>query len=180
MRRSTILLLAAGALLALPASAADEDIIKSATSAGPASISDDAKVIDWEFNLIREGSNDWTCLPDRPDTPGVDPWCVTEAWLNFLQAYVNKTEPSYEDIGFAYMLMGDTPVSNTDPYATEATGPEDWVTDLHAHLMMVIPDLDLLNSISTDHRNGGPWIMWPDTPYAHIMIPVDTRFPSQH
>jgi hypothetical protein len=23
--------------------------------------------------------------------------------------------------------------------------------------------------------NGGPWIMWPDTPYAHIMIPLESR-----
>ena len=57
------------------------------------------------------------------------------------------------------MLMGDTPVSNSEPYAAEATGPEDWVTELGSHLMMLIPDLDMLKGISTDHLNGGPWIM---------------------
>ena len=41
--------------------------------------------------------------------------------------------------------------------------------------MMLIPVLDMLKGISTDHLNGGPWIMWPDTPYAHIMIPIDAR-----
>ena len=76
------------------------------------------------------------------------------------------------------MLMGDTPVSNRDPYETDATGPEDWVTDLGPHLMMLVPDHDMLKSISTDHLNGGPWIMWPDTPYAHIMIPLESRGPS--
>ncbi len=100
---------------------------------------------------------------------------VTGAWLNFLNAYVNKTKPTYDEIGFAYMMQGDTPVSNRDPYATEATGPEDWVTDVGAHLMMLIPDMKMLASISTDHLNGGPWIMWPDTPYAHIMIPLESR-----
>ena len=34
--------------------------------------------MDWNLEVIREGSNDWTCLPDRPDTPGNDPWCVTD------------------------------------------------------------------------------------------------------
>ena len=161
-------------ILAAPASAQD-DAIESAMSAAPTSVSGEAKVIDWEFNVLREGDNGWTCLPDRPDTPGTDPWCVTDAWLNFLNAYVSNTEPSYDDIGFAYMMMGDTPVSNIDPYASEATGPEDWVTDLGAHLMMLIPHQLGLNGISTDHLNGGPWIMWPDTPYAHIMIPLENR-----
>ena len=50
-------------------------------------------------------SNGWTCLPDRPDTPGVDPWCVNEPWMNFLDAYINKTEPSYTEMGFAYMML---------------------------------------------------------------------------
>jgi hypothetical protein len=152
-----------------------EDVIRNAERAGPESIAAESTVMDWEMNVIRAGSNGWTCLPDRPDTAEDDPWCVDEPWLNFLNAYMTQTEPSYGNIGFAYMLVGDTAVSNSDPYATEPTGPEDWVTDLHGHLMMLVPDLAMLEGISTDHRNGGPWIMWPDTPYAHIMIPVESR-----
>jgi len=41
--------------------------------------------------------------------------------------------------------------------------------------MMLIPELSYLESVSTDHLNGGPWVMWPDTPYAHLMIPVASR-----
>ncbi|MEE9577819.1 MAG: hypothetical protein V3W35_10425, partial [Gemmatimonadota bacterium] len=96
--------------------------IKSAMSAGPSSISAQATIVDWNMNVLREGTNEWMCLPDRPDTPGTDPWCITEAWRNFLHAYINQTEPAYSEIGFAYMLQGDTPVSNSDPYATEPTG----------------------------------------------------------
>jgi len=88
---------------------------------------------------------------------------------------MNKTEPTYDEIGIAYMLVGDSPVSNSDPYATEPTGPEDWVTDLGAHLMVLVPDKSLLKGMPTDHRNGGPWVMWPETPYAHIMIPIESR-----
>lgn len=157
------------------ASASQEELIASARSAGPASISDDATVMDWTLTVVAEGTNAWTCLPDRPDTEGNDPWCVDEPWLNFLQAYVSGTEPSYTSIGMAYMLMGDSPVSNSDPFATEPTGEDDWVTDLGGHLMILIPDLSLLEGYSTDHRNGGPWVMWPDTPYAHLMVPVESR-----
>ncbi len=72
------------------------------------------------------------------------------------------------------MLMGDSPVSNTDPAATSKTTDADWVVELRAHLMMLIPDRQALEGISTDPYNGGPWIMWPDTPYAHLMIPIDS------
>ena len=66
---------------------------------------------------------------------------------------MNKTEPTYEGIGFAYMLQGDTPVSNRDPYATEPTGPEDWVTGLGPHLMILNPDLD--GSLNWSTQQGG-------------------------
>ncbi|MEX2466257.1 MAG: hypothetical protein WD995_05070 [Gemmatimonadota bacterium] len=152
-----------------------EDIIRSAVRAGPSSISDEAGVWDWGMNEIRPGTNGWICLPDRPDTEGDDPWCMDGPWFNFLDAYVNQTEPSYSEIGFAYMLMGDTPVSNSDPYATEPTSDDDWVTHVGAHVMMLIPDRVYLEGMSTDHRNGGPWVMWPNTPYAHLMIPFAPR-----
>ena len=102
-----------------------EEIIRSAVSAGPASISNDAGVMDWEMNEIRAGTNGWTCLPDRQDTDGNDPWCVNGPWLDFLNAYVNQTEPTYSEVGFAYMLMGDSPVSNSDAYATDPTSDDD-------------------------------------------------------
>lgn len=178
MFRSALFLLAAVAALPSAACAQDanpEDIIRSALSAGPTSISEDAAVLDWNLNEVRAGTNGWTCLPDRPDTEGNDPWCVNGPWLDFLQAYVGQTEPTYTEVGFAYMLMGDTPVSNSDPYATEPTTEDDWVTDLGAHLMLLLPDRSHLESISTDHLNGGPWVMWPNTPYAHLMIPVASR-----
>ncbi len=164
------------ALLLLTSTAMAQDkAIKSAMSAGPSSISADATILDWEMNVLREGTNEWTCLPDRPDTEGADPWCITGPWLNFLDAYVNQTEPTYEEMGIAYMLAGDSPVSNSDPYATGPTGPEDWVTDLGAHLMIIVPDKSVLDGMTTDHLNGGPWVMWANTPYAHIMVPIDSR-----
>ncbi len=174
MKQILWFLLSVPLLYSSGAGAAD-DPIKSAMSAAPASISAQATIMDWTFKVLRKGTNIWTCLPDRPDTPGIDPWCVNEPWLNFLKAYVKKEPPKYDQIGFAYMLMGDTPVSNTDPYTTKPTGPDDWVTDLGPHLMMLIPDKELLKVISKDHLNGGPWIMWPDTPYAHIMLPLESR-----
>ncbi len=171
MRGTTLLVAAA---MALPSSlTAQDDVILSAMSAGPLSISYAARITRWDGTVVREGDNGWTCLPDRPDTPGNDPWCVDETWLGFIDALVNGREPNYTTLGTAYMLMGDTPVSNTDPAGTEEMTTEaDWVEGLGVHLMMLVPDKSTLRNISTDPYNGGPWIMWPDTQYAHVMIPI--------
>ena len=42
------------------------------------------------------------------------------------------------------------------------------------HLMILVPDLKSLGGISTDPNNGGPYVMYPGTPYAHIMAPITT------
>src|SRR5210317_383771 len=100
MYNKLFLIIFAGILMT--GNALADDQIRSAMSAAPASVSANAKVIDWNFKTLREGNNGWTCLPDRPDTPGNDPWCVNEPWLNFLKAYVKKEKPTYTEIGFAY------------------------------------------------------------------------------
>ncbi len=70
------------------------------------------------------------------------------------------------------MLAGDSPVSNIKPGGKKEDG--DWVEGLKAHLMLLVPDQSMFDNISTDPNNGGPWIMWPNTPYAHIMVPIDS------
>jgi hypothetical protein len=160
------------ALLSPVAVFAGDAQVKSAESAAFPALSSKATIMDWNDKVLRKGSNGWTCLPDR-DTPGNDPWCVNDAWMNFLNAYKNKKKPSYTQVGVAYMLQGDTPVSNSDPYATKPITEEDWVTGLGGHLMIIIPDIKSIQSYPTDWKQGGPWIMWKGTPYEHLMIPLD-------
>jgi hypothetical protein len=155
---------------------ATQEQIASAESAAPESVSKAATIRDWGGNVLREGTNGWTCLPDRPDTEEADPWCVDAAWMEFIDAWANQREPNIETVGLAYMLVGDTAVSNTDPYATTPTDAGDWVTGVPGHLMVYVPDPAMLAGVSTEHENGGPWVMWPDTPYAHIMVPVESYY----
>ena len=65
------MILAVAVSVCVPATLTAQDAIQSATSAAPSSISADATVMDWSFNVLREGSNGWTCLPDRPNTPAM-------------------------------------------------------------------------------------------------------------
>jgi hypothetical protein len=68
-------------------------------------------------------------------------------------------------------------------YASAGRGPpvvraeEDnqWLAHGVPHVMAIVSDSRLLASLPTDPHHGGPWVMWKDTPYAHIMIPAVAR-----
>lgn len=148
-----------------------DDKIASALSAAPEAIGDAATVMAWDGSELRSGSNGWTCFPDVPGTPGDDPMCLDGEWVKWAEAWQGRTEPEITRLGLAYMLAGGTDASNTDPYATEPEGGEAWVRS-GPHVMVIVPDLSALEGITTDPENGGPWVMWKGTPYAHIMMPV--------
>ena len=164
------------AVLFSTAAYADQAKIQNAISAGPNSLTKHATIMRWNGDVLRKGTNGWTCLPDIPDNGGNDPWCVDTSWQNLLDALKNNKKPSYDKVGIAYMLAGDAPVSNITPAGKKEDG--DWVEGLKAHLMILVPDHSMFDNISTGPNNGGPWIMWPNTPFAHIMVPVDS-YPSK-
>ena len=42
--------------------------------------------------------------------------------------------------------------------------------------MVLVPDTAQLEGLLwADPHNGGPYVMWKGTPYAHIMVPVGDR-----
>ena len=103
-------------------------------------------------------------MPDDPGTAGTDFICMNESWRYFMDALKNKKKPTYTQVGIAYMFQGDRPVSNTDPYATEPKLSDDWVDKLGAHIMVLVPDVETVKSLPTNSKNGGPRVMWAETP----------------
>lgn len=149
-----------------------EKQIASALSAAPASIANDATVTDLDGNVLREGSNGWTCLPDNPEAEGNSPMCLDDQWLKFVHAWMNEEVPTYDRMGFGYMLQGGEPGSNVDPYADGPTADNEWMDKPGPpHLMLVVPNDEWLDGLPTKPM-GGPWIMWKDTPLVHVMIPT--------
>lgn len=179
------ILLLVSLIVAFPAAAqtpggGEDAKIASAVSAAPPSIADDAAVMDWPAEAggamteLRPGTNGWACMPDLPATPGDDPMCLDANFQALIAAWQGKTEPDLEAVGFGYMLLGGTDASNTDPFATEPAPGEEWI-ETPPHVMMAVPDLDHLEGLPTDPANGGPWVMWKGTPYAHIMMPLGEK-----
>ncbi len=177
MRHSTIgtfvplTALALTFVTAMPTLAQDRAaVVANALSAAPASISGAAAVMDWEGNTLREGTNGWTCFPDPPNMTDA-PMCFDQAWLAWADAWQNQGPVAIDRAGIAYMLQGDAGASNTDPYAEGPTDDNEWVVT-GPHLMLIVPDPSELDGLPTDPDNGGPWVMWKGTPYAHVMIPL--------
>jgi hypothetical protein len=92
--------------------------------------------------------------------------------MDFVGALVShKTPPSAA--GFIYMLAGDHGTSNTDPYATAKTATNHWV-QTGPHVMIVGASVKTMTGYprTADADPTKPYVMWPGTPYEHLMIPV--------
>ncbi|HJM09077.1 MAG: hypothetical protein QF513_02050 [Gammaproteobacteria bacterium] len=160
-----------------------EQIIKIAMSAGPENVSGDATIISHDGALLREGSNGWVCMPGTPPNENVNPMCVDPAWQKWLQEYMKgamgqsyEYDPNQATFGMSYMLVGDIPVDNNVPFNTD-TSEGVWVAE-GPHLMLLLPQ-DLLKDLPTDPYAGGPYVMWEDTEFVHVMVPLEVTEPIQ-
>ncbi len=96
---------------------------------------------------------------------------MDDQWMAWAKAWTNREAVNIDGIGISYMLAGDEGGSNTDPFASAPTDDNEWVVS-GPHMMIIVPDQSLLADLPTDPANGGPYVMWRDTPYAHVMVPV--------
>ena len=156
----------------------DAAVIAKATSAAPPDIGRNAAVMgmgtDGNMKELRTGTNGWMCMLDLAG----DSMCLDKEWQAWGDAWMNKKDPPKpKTVGVAYMLKGDKGASNTDPYAEKASADNQWVVS-GAHVMVILPDPAQLDALPTDPWNGGPWVMWKGTPYAHIMVPTTSMVRS--
>ena len=149
------------------------DAVADALSAAWPGMAENATVVDWEGNVLREGSNGFTCFPTPPTLEGKAPMCMDSEWMEWADAWSNKKDYAADRLGISYMLAGDGGASNIDPYAEGPTKDNEWIRE-GAHLMILAPAA-LLEAFPTDPDNGGPYVMWKGTPYAHLMVPIGAR-----
>lgn len=175
----SLTLCAAGASVAFAAEDADKQaMIDNALGAAPPMIAENAAVVDSQGNVLREGTNAYTCMPADDVVPA--PMCLDEPWMKWADAFMNKTDFQPEAMGIAYMLAGDAGedggggASNIDPYAQEPTADNQWVIE-GPHLMLLVPDQAMLETLPTDPAGGEPYVMWKGTPLAHVMVPTGER-----
>lgn len=161
----------------MKATADDRRMIKSAMSAAPRKVAAGAAIVtmgaDGKMRTLRQGNNGFTCMPDNPVTPGPDPMCMDRAGMEWAMAWIEHKPPAAGKLGFMYMLAGGTDASNTDPYAAKPDAGNHWIkTGPHVMIMGADQSFYDMYPKSADPDTAVPYVMWPGTPYQHLMIPV--------
>jgi hypothetical protein len=168
-----LLILFLGALLA--GSAADEGDsvqlkIARALSAGPPEVAKSARVVDTDAQgkmiVLREGSNEFTCMPGNPKAVADLPMCADAASMQWAADFkAHKSKPSNTVPCITYMLAGATQRSDSDPYDT--TSPP---IKIGPHWMIMWPFDPKATGLTVTHRDIGAYIMWAGSPYAHVHV----------
>lgn len=166
----------AGAALALLASdsRADDAQIAAAMSAAPAEVAAGATIVNGEGKTLREGSNGFTCWSSVPFIAD-RPMCIDEGWTQFIDAMLAGTDlPERDTIAIGYWLQGVPQMSNSDPGASleQAMADGHDIVRGDPHIALLMPDPSALAGLPTTPDAGRPWVMWADTPFAHVMVPA--------
>ena len=171
--RATIL---ASCLILIAGSAAaqqqsNDDYMAKVQKAAPPQVVKDATIVRMEGHAsqtIKAGSNGFTCMVAQPGVP----MCADKNAMEWAQAWQGHG-PAPSSTGFIYMLAGDTGASNTDPYATKEAPDNHWV-QTGSHVMIVGAAAKGMTGYprDADPDPTKPYVMWPGTPYEHLMIPV--------
>lgn len=157
--------------------ASDEDLIRNAMSVAPEAISREASVVvrnlDGSTRTLRPGTNGWTCMPDRPRTPGTDPMCMDQASMRWAQALRNKQAPPRDATGISYMSAGND-ANNVNPHAQQPEPGDQRIESAGPRLMIVGIPVEQLKSYPSGRNpdTTKPYVMWGGTEYAHLMVPV--------
>jgi len=154
------------------ATMSDRQLMQKLRGAAPQHILDHATILnmgpDGKMKVVKEGNNGWTCMD-----PGGAPMCGDKAAMEWAQAWQDKGPPP-QKLGFIYMLRGDNGASNTDPYSTKPTRDNNWIKT-GPHVMIVGAEAKAMMQGYPRDANPdpkSPYVMWPGTPYEHLMLPA--------
>ena len=153
----------------------EPEYIAKAKTAAPPSIVNHATIImrqgDGPPKTLQTGSNGFTCLVAPDGTPA----CADANAMEWMKAVGAKAAPP-DKTGFIYMLAGDTGTTNHDPHQRETH--QHWV-QTGPHVMVVgkaAREMAGLYSRDVDVKDPSqPFVMYPGTPYEHLMLPVQSQ-----
>tara|TARA_B100000586_G_scaffold183753_1_gene134852 strand:- start:140 stop:796 length:657 start_codon:yes stop_codon:yes gene_type:complete len=161
------------------------------STAAPSYIAKDATVLNEKMEMLREGTNGWTCLPVNPrgmsdpengwkDAHEAMPLCGDAEVFKWISAYLSDEIPDMDYDGYAWMLHGDMGEDNSTPKVMSKNDAKEghWI-ESGPHLMRMPKDPSSLDGMTTDFNSGAPYVMFSGTPYAHVMYPIQDYYKHQ-
>lgn len=165
-----------------------EKQIQAAVSPAPEAMRENAEVKGYnsqgELVILREGSNELICLADNPDDDRFHAACYHKDLESFMKRgrdlrKEGKSRDEVREIRRREIEAGDIPMPQK-PMAlysvTGSAGSFDYSTgslkQAQPLYVVYIPyATEATTGISTSPASeGAPWLMDPDTPWAHIMV----------
>jgi len=155
----------------------DAEKIADALRAGPRFITKDATLLDWpttpdgEYRVLRQGTNEWTCLPGVPGYPHDEPGCFDPTFMQWMKDSLAGRRPHIDRVGISYMYAGAW-------VATEsAENHRSTSSEFHVgpHIMIVSPHRNQqeMRVLSHDGSNGMPYVTHlPNGTDLFLVIPV--------
>jgi hypothetical protein len=149
----------------------DAEYIKLVMTAAPDEIVRDATIVRMEPNgdvrTLKKGTTEFTCFIGNNV-----PMCSDPNAMEWAKAWQTHAPPP-DKVGFIYMLNGDNGASNTDPWATKPESGNHWIKTA-SHVMIVCPPAKAMTGYpkTEDADPTKPYVMWPGTPYEHLMLPT--------
>ena len=156
-----------------------------AVMAAPADRRDAAKVhgydADGTFITLREGTNDMICLADDPRQEGIEVNCYHASLEPFMARGraltaegvegAQRARTRYEEIEAGTLKMPEQPAVLYTMNATAFDPATGTVTGEYRRQTIYTPYATAESTgLSTQASDAAPWIMFPGTPGAHIMI----------
>jgi len=158
------------------------------STAAPSFIAKNATVLNGKMEMLREGTNGWTCLPVNPrgmsdpengwkSPHEAMPLCGDGEVFKWISAYLSDQIPDMDRDGYAWMLHGDMGEDNSTPKVVNKEDAQEgqWI-ESGPHLMLMPKDPATLEGHTADFNSGSPYVMFPGTPYTHMMIPVENYY----
>ena len=155
------------------------DQITLALSAAPSHIAGNAAVMvfgeDSKLKEAKQGTNGFTCVPTVMNLPEPDPMCMdpsAKQWLDDLVGHVAK--PTNTVPGIAYMARGGSHWEKGGKVVMQQeTGAK--IVKEPPHWMIMWPFDAKEARLPTVPNSFGSYVMFEDTPYAHLMVYQDPK-----
>lgn len=161
-------------------SMSDEEIVRTARSAAPPHISRDATILaptpEGKLRTVQEGTGQFTCIADLSGQEAPDPVCADKSGIAWFTSMLNDDpRPANTEPGIAYMGLGgwhwekdgQIVMDQATPGARRVKEPPHW---------MILWPVDAREAALPDRPTRfGAFVMFPDTPYSHLMINQDPK-----
>ena len=98
--------------------------------------------------------------------------------MKWMSAFTKNEKPKLDKDAWDVDAHGDVGEDNLVAVLIKKTTPGQWI-ESGPHLMFIPKDIKSLDNWNTDFTTGEPYVMFPGTIYAHVMIPVEGYYKYQ-